>query len=50
MQTGMKANIDRELGHLQRMYIPKEVEKYGGTMAALVKTIMDRQLTLQWHF
>jgi len=50
IQTGVKANVDRELGHLEKMYVDKDLEKYAGTIAAIVKTITDRQLTFKWSF
>lgn len=50
IQTGVKANIDRELGHLEKMYVDKDLERYAGTLAAIVKTLTDHQITLKWSF
>ena len=50
VQTGVKANVDQLANHLEKQYVPKELEKYGGTLAAILKSIMDRALTLKWTF
>ncbi len=49
-QSGLKAKVDKELGKLEKKYVPKVISKYGSFTAIVIKTLNDKQLTLTWTF
>jgi predicted nucleic acid-binding Zn finger protein len=44
------SDLDDYFRELERRHVPREVKKYGGTIAAVTTLVIEKRITMKWTF
>lgn len=48
--TYIQTGTDKVAKHLEKKYVPKEVEEYGGWITVMTKVAVEKKVSLEWTF